>query len=397
MSSNSFYSKVPVIENFFDIASGEKYVPVPSDWHVIITDVKNSTKEIEAGRYKEVNMVGASSIIALLNVAKDTDIPFVFGGDGASALMPGELLRPATHVLLATQELAKKDFNMDLRVGIVPVKVLYQSGYALNIARFKVDENYTQAVFSGGGLQRAEALVKDPATGGMYQLKKESEHPTADFSGLECRWQDVKSSRGETVSILIKAVSGDAVKEAGTYREVLQKIDEIYGTAEQHHPVTFNQLNLTIQAPVLDLEAKFHESGKGLFAEIFYLSKILLQNFFISLFLNLKITTPIQNYWGMYKNILIATTDYRKFDDVLRMVISGGSSERASLSSYLEEKYKQGMLVYGIHVSDRAVMTCLVFERMGKQVHFVDGADGGYALAAKALKEQASALGKSKK
>ncbi|MEP0899817.1 DUF3095 family protein [Nodosilinea sp. FACHB-13] len=37
---------------------------------------------------------------------------------------------------------------------------------------------------------------------------------------------------------------------------------------------------------------------------------------------------------------------------------------------------------------DRALMTCLVFERSGREVHFVDGADGGYALAAKPLKEK---------
>jgi hypothetical protein len=33
-------------------------------------------------------------------------------------------------------------------------------------------------------------------------------------------------------------------------------------------------------------------------------------------------------------------------------------------------------------------MTCLVFERGGQQVHFVDGADGGYALAAKDMKQR---------
>ena len=33
-------------------------------------------------------------------------------------------------------------------------------------------------------------------------------------------------------------------------------------------------------------------------------------------------------------------------------------------------------------------MTCLVFERMGSQVHFVDAADGGYAMAAVGLKKQ---------
>jgi hypothetical protein len=44
--------------------------------------------------------------------------------------------------------------------------------------------------------------------------------------------------------------------------------------------------------------------------------------------------------------------------------------------------------VYGVHVSRHALMTCLVFDRFGKQVHFVDGANGGYALAAKQLKQQ---------
>jgi hypothetical protein len=33
-------------------------------------------------------------------------------------------------------------------------------------------------------------------------------------------------------------------------------------------------------------------------------------------------------------------------------------------------------------------MTCLVFERNGRQVHFVDGADGGYAIAAKSMKQR---------
>ena len=70
------------------------------------------------------------------------------------------------------------------------------------------------------------------------------------------------------------------------------------------------------------------------------------------------------------------------------MVVSGTSGQRKKLIIYLEKKFKEGRLVYGSHISNRALMTCLVFERDGRQVHFVDGADGGYALAAKNMKER---------
>jgi hypothetical protein len=70
------------------------------------------------------------------------------------------------------------------------------------------------------------------------------------------------------------------------------------------------------------------------------------------------------------------------------MVIAGTEAQRAELTSYLEEEYRSGRLAYGVHVTDRALVTCVVFERMGRQVHFVDGADGGYAMAARELKQR---------
>jgi len=81
-------------------------------------------------------------------------------------------------------------------------------------------------------------------------------------------------------------------------------------------------------------------------------------------------------------------SDYKKFDDVLRLVIASTVQQRDELLDYLEEQYQKGKLVYGFHLSDRSLMTCLVFERNGQQVHFIDGADGGYAYAAKALKQR---------
>jgi spermidine synthase len=52
----------------------------------------------------------------------------------------------------------------------------------------------------------------------------------------------------------------------------------------------------------------------------------------------------------------------------------------------------QGVLRYGMNVSQTALMTCLVTSPTDNlHVHFVDGGDGGYTNAAKTMKAQARA------
>ena len=92
--------------------------------------------------------------------------------------------------------------------------------------------------------------------------------------------------------------------------------------------------------------------------------------------------------WGTYKNRIIRTSDTEKFDDMLRMVISIDKKESQELEDFLELEYKNKNIVYGIHKSDSALMTCLIFQRHGKHIHFVDSSKGGYALAAKELKNR---------
>ena len=55
----------------------------------------------------------------------------------------------------------------------------------------------------------------------------------------------------------------------------------------------------------------------------------------------------------------------------------------------LKKRFELGQITYGIHESSQALMTCLVFSLAGNHVHLIDGADGGYALAAKQMKQQA--------
>lgn len=92
--------------------------------------------------------------------------------------------------------------------------------------------------------------------------------------------------------------------------------------------------------------------------------------------------------WDDYKKSLIESTDHEKIDDVLRMVISGSKDQRLQLIEFLEEKRLDGAIFYGYHVSDSALVTCLVFDHKNNHMHFVDGNDGGYVHAAKQVKEQ---------
>ncbi|MEL6333857.1 MAG: DUF3095 family protein, partial [Cyanobacteria bacterium J06626_26] len=96
--------------------------------------------------------------------------------------------------------------------------------------------------------------------------------------------------------------------------------------------------------------------------------------------------------WGRYKEDLCTASDYQKIDDALRMVISGTSSQTNKLETFLEQQRQDGTLIYGMHVSDRALMTCMFMGRRDHHIHFIDGADGGYALAARNLKGSVTTL-----
>lgn len=77
---------------------------------------------------------------------------------------------------------------------------------------------------------------------------------------------------------------------------------------------------------------------------------------------------------------------------MLRVVITGKKQKREELEEYLDELFEKTNVAYGIHVTDAAIVTCMVFEYHRDHIHFVDGSDGGYVMASRQLKEQMKAL-----
>jgi len=386
MATDFFYAELPTLKRFWDIVNPDNFIPVPEDWYILITDITNSTPAIAQGKYKIVTFLGASSIAVVLNVAKGIEIPFVFGGDGMTLLVPPSLLAPARDALLSLRQMARSRFDLDLRVGVVPVSVVTAQNYDVKVAKVAVSQHYTQANFSGKGLTYATDLVKHDAPDNPFQLSAVTAHQP-DCSGLECRWQDIFSATGQTISLIVGATARGASAHQRVYGGVIQTLRQIYGTESDYHPIRRHRLKLSFNVRQLAVETRLRARSPAFCDRLTYLINIGLQNLLGWIFMRFRLQVGGAD-WGIYQDGLIATTDFQKFDDMLRMVMVSTATQTATLMDYLEREYQAGNLVYGLHISDRALMTCLVFERNGRQVHFIDGADGGYTLAAKALKQR---------
>jgi hypothetical protein len=388
VSSERFYAALPVITDFEDITRAGSYASLPADWHVALCDVRNSTAAVAAGKYRNVNSIGAAAITAVINAAGDIDVPFSFEGDGAVICVPQCLLEDTRAALAKTRQVAGEIFGLDLRIATVPVADMPR-GLSVQVARYRASENYAQAVFSGGGIAWVDSVMKDPVTEARYTIAPGSVEPRGSHEGFECRWQDIPSRHGETVSLMVLALHGEPERAAAVYREVLRKVREIYGDEEACHPVAVPQLAMTLDAGLLADEVDIQSAGAGPVARWKRLMRTRLVVVLGKVLMRFGIKTR-ETDWSRYKATLVRNSDVRKFSDVYRQILAGTEAQRLALDEWLQQQFRRRQLLYGLHVTDRAHMTCLVFDYSGRHLHFIDGADGGLFLAARAFKERAS-------
>lgn len=377
MSTKYFYKKLPYVENFSDTTSERLYKDVPLDWFIVVTDIANSTYEIEEGRFKDINFVTAATTTALINIDKRNDFPFVYGGDGVSMLFHTEYLEIVKSVLLDIQKFAKQKFDLELRTGIVPVIDVMQAKRKVKLLKLKVANQYFQSLSTGGGLAYAEYLVKaDP----QYTFTVKNPKCSADFSGLECVWETVPAKSDEIVSLLVQA-SGTYAEQAATYDAVMNAVHEIYGDRHARFPLSRSIVSTGLSLEKISLYSKL-EAYQRKQSEAVQVIHLIIK----------ELTKLPRRYIRILKRLLnrsdsqeFYTVDSEKFDDMIRMVISGTREQRHQMEELLQEYYKEGKLVYGLHTSKKAYISCFIFSRKGRQVYFIDGYDGGYTHAAKEL------------
>ncbi len=386
--THNFFSDISSFSAFAEQFDAHHQYVVPDDWYVIITDVQGSTEAVNRGQYKDVNVVGASCIIAVLNAVKGMDIPYVFGGDGASFIVPQSTLPAISEALLGTRTMAQDVFGLTLRVGAVPVSKLYNEEKSLKVSKYQVSPAVHIAMFHGGGLAYAEDLVKGDEEGAVYGLEQwvpSHALSEADFSGLECRWNPVKATQDQIVTLMVVSRNGD-----DAYKNVINKVNELYDRVVEHNPTKPDKMKLSFNTNNLSQEFGVQTHKAGLFDKITYFLKMRVENILGTLLLMFD-KTAVGFEGKKYVQDVAANTDFQKFDDTLRMILDSSRLQTSELVTYLKEQYQDGALFYGVNISDAAMMTCLIFERTEKHIHFIDGQSGGYTLAAKSMKRQIKA------
>jgi hypothetical protein len=312
----------------------------------------------------------------------------VFGGDGATLCAPVSFREKIEAALAGTRIMAEISFGFSIRVGIVDMTTISKAGHRVMVGKFQPHAHYQQAMFKGSGLAFAESLVKAPPPNATH-ISENHPNPVADFSGFECRWNEVGNPDGETVALLVKArADGPAADEI--YGGIMKYVFDVYGKAEQHHPLREDRLSLTHSIGNLLTEVRVKHGSEPFPKRLKILLGLLVNGIGGTWFINKKIKTATAD-WGKYKASLIANTDFRKFDGALRMIISGNADQRLTLRDLLEKMRAEGRIAFGLHANPKTLITCIISNYQNDHAHFVDGSNGGYAMAAEEFKNQLKA------
>lgn len=374
--SEQFYSRLPVnrIPLSDLLTEDHLFYSVPEDWHVIITDIKSSTAAVQGGLHETVNLIATGSIVAVLNISYKANItiPFFFGGDGATFIVPPVVVDTAMRALQRYRNNMQQDFNLELRAGTVPVKAIYALGHELKITKFSSSGNFAIPIVLGDGLNYAEKVIK-----GEDYLLGELEAPDheLDLTGMMCRWDKIKPPENNFEVVTLLAIAGEGVKQSTAYKQVISRIDEIYGTPQKRQPISVAKLKLKTTFRAIKLEMRMKFGNTKLFQ--------LVEDWFTALMGYFYFQTKNGKN---YLNRLVEMSDTLVVDGKINTVITGTEQQRLQLQEALNALEEEGEIKYALFVSNESVMSCYVRDLKDDHIHFVDGAEGGYTKAAGVLK-----------
>ena len=309
-----------------------------------------------------------------------TEFPFIFGGDGASLCIPPQYTDTVSQELSRLKRFAKDQFSLQLRIAKIPASEIYKSGMQVLVAKLEITAGRCISLFRGGGLAFADQLAKNSRA--RFNIRAHADG-VAELKGLSCRWSPVPASKGRIVSMLVVARGEDA---SLVYQDILDRIRNIiHCRIRDANPISLQNGRYKGFWQAIRDEHRYHDN--------------ILSAAFLGRLVNIALSVLIFRYnfnpvffafkAREYTESINRHSDYRKFDDTLRLIIDCRKNEYTDLQRELEKAYLSGQIYYGLHASENALMTCFVEStRQGEHLHFIDGGDGGLAMAAKQLKSQ---------
>ena len=380
-SDRDFYAAVPAFERFAEVARTDRYRPLPDSWWIGVTDVVGSTAATAAGRYKDVNVAGAAAISAVMNALDGAAFPFVFGGDGATFAVWPDARAAVEDALARTVRWAAEDLALELRAALVPMTAVRAAGLDVTVARYRAAPGASYAMLAGGGAAWATAAMK----AGRFAVPPAPPGERPNLEGLSCRWTPIAARHGAIVSLIVAPRGGvDAARVAPVLDRVLA---EVAGLAQEGHPVPRDGPGFAWPPAGLDLEARASRRH----GEPLWLRRIKVALATLVAWVLDRTGWRLGGFDPMnYRRTTARNADYRKYDDCLRLTIDCDAGTRERIEAILRAAAAAGLVDYGVHAQDQALMTCIVPSIVrDDHFHFIDGADGGYTRAAEAIKASA--------
>lgn len=378
-----FFAALPLLACESDVFDPTGYRPAPDDWALAVTDIVGSTTAIAEGRHKTVNFVAATAIAALKNLCAPQPIPFLFGGDGAVVMVPPSHADAARRELARLRGLAAREFGLRLRAGIAPVSLLRRFGSDVRVGRYEPSPGNHFGVFLGGGVGMLEAAVRGRGDATLVHAAAIDESlddgAPPDLSGLSCRWDELRSRRGKMLTLIVQGASDP--------RAIHAAVTQLAAPQSDARPVRLETLATRWPPQGLMLEARARRRGGSL--------AIAVLRVLVDSFVGWALLTSGRRAGtfdaARYRREITGNTDFCKHDDTLCFVVDCPRAAIGPIRDCIERFAATQPLRYGIHVSDTALMTCLVTSAsQNLHVHFVDGGGGGYTSAATQMKAMAA-------
>lgn len=377
----SFLASVKVFGAFDEVVDPTQFRPLPSGWVVGNADIIGSTRAKAAGRAKAVNLAGAAVIAGVTNALAGEELAYVFGGDGASFVVPQRLAATAATALAAVASWSTRDLELPMRCGMVPIEAIRAAGLDVRVARFAASPDVRYSMFAGGGLRWADAQIK----AGQFGVAPAAPDASPDLDGLSCNWEQVESSFGTILTVMIQPRGRF---DDPRFVDLVARLHALLGDTSQA------RCPLPEGGPPL----RWPPSGLGLLAlvrrkagesALWLRARLAIETLFS--FILLSTGWKAGNFDpARYRRELVANADFRGYDDGVRMTLDCTLAQADRIEALLAQARAQGIARVGTHREAAALMTCIApLPSRSDHVHFIDGASGGYTRAAMQIKADA--------